>query len=156
MNLQPIDSSASKQEEIDLLNKVAKLFGKGTYMADFFSEKLLGWVEEQLKNDFPPELYEAAAHEKDEHSKTLASSLKKDKRIAELEAMVESQKDSIATIRDSNYLNVSGLEADIDSYRTKWEQESYRADGLVASNTQLQEEVKRLKAMIFDLEHPSK
>lgn len=57
MNIQPITSQASKAEEIAILNKVAQVFQPGTYIHDLFTERFLSWVETQLKNDFPPDVF---------------------------------------------------------------------------------------------------
>lgn len=156
MNLTPITGTASKQEEIDLLNKVAKLFGSGTYVHDFLSEIALGWVEQKIRDDFPPELYEALIHEQGEHSKTLSKLLK-------CQSELETTRSSLDTISEGYNRLVEEIEAlkrehkeDIKSYRDAHEDISSKCDGLVASNTQLHKEVKRLKVMLFDLEHPSK
>ena len=136
MNLQPIDGTASKQEEIDLLHKVAKLFGNGTYIHDFLSESTLGWVETQLKNDFPPELYEAMIHEHNEHSKTLGKLLVEQReRKEELRKWTDLEQElHTAAITLEKHLRAVEEEQviDVQTYRNALEETASRNDGLVA------------------------
>lgn len=62
MNIQPLQVHASRAEELDALRKVARLFPEGTYMHDLFSNDLIEWVNQQMKVDFPPDVFGALNH----------------------------------------------------------------------------------------------
>lgn len=158
MNLQPINGTASKQEEIDLLNKVAKLFGKGTYMADFLNEATLGWVESQLKDDFPPELYEALQSECNEHGKTLSKLLKVQQELEQeirlhgatasgYAGQVDRLAEEVKRLKEDRISYIDSMSSSIDEVRA--ERNDAEAKLMVA-----QTEVNRLKIEVYDLTHP--
>jgi len=48
----------SKAEEIEIIEKLHAAFkGSDTYLASLFTDDFLGWVSNQIKNDFPPDVY---------------------------------------------------------------------------------------------------
>lgn len=158
MNLQPIDSTASKQEEIDLLNKVAKLFGNGTYVHDFLSEITLGWVEQKIKNDFPPELFEAYIHEKDECNAVMGKLLKAEAELTRSEKFREEATATynrreqemtmeISRLKEERIRYIDSMSASIDEVRA--ERNDAQAKLMVT-----QTEVNRLKIEVYDLTHP--
>ena len=53
------DHDLSKAEEIAIIEKLHEFFkGSDTYLKSLFSDDFLGWVSQQIKNDFPPDLYD--------------------------------------------------------------------------------------------------
>jgi hypothetical protein len=157
MNIQPITSIASKAEELALLQKCASLFSEGTYVHELLSKETIEWIEDQMRNDFPCNLYEHWQSELQAHSTTLASLLKKEQFFKdEYEKMKQAYDNKVTYCQrletDLTQRNINH-EIDIQTCRNAFEEISFKNEGLVASNTQLREEVARLKIMIFDMEH---
>lgn len=53
-----LSKDATKEQEIQFINKLAKTVEPGTYLSNLFTPKLITWVEQAIKNDFPPDLFE--------------------------------------------------------------------------------------------------
>ena len=58
IRIKNINSQSSKQEEIDFINTFAEKIPRGTYLIDLFSDNLLTWIEQRIKSDFPPDIWQ--------------------------------------------------------------------------------------------------
>ena len=56
--MKQITKDSSKSDEIECIESVAKAIPEGTYLKDLFSREFISWVSEQIRNDFPPTLWE--------------------------------------------------------------------------------------------------
>jgi hypothetical protein len=99
MNIKPVPTSASKAEEMTALRKVATVFEPGTYMADLFSPDLINWVEIQLSNDFPPDIFSI-----------LDSSAQN---LSEAEQRARNLTDQIRAVTDDSVRKINRLEGEI-------------------------------------------
>lgn len=52
-----VESDAGKAEELQALLKFAHHMPEGSYLSMLFTQDLLGWVEEKIRWDFPPDIY---------------------------------------------------------------------------------------------------
>lgn len=53
-----LEPDPCKADEIGLIERCAQEFdNSGTYLQSFFTPALAAWVAEQIRNDFPPDLY---------------------------------------------------------------------------------------------------
>lgn len=157
MNIQPLTKDASKQEEIDLLHKVAKLFPAGTYLASLFSEGMLAWVEECIKSDFSAELYESMLQERDKLWKQKSMVAHQGAELIrsrkQYDAMVQSYQtkvDMLETSLENSKVYLikyqDRMSLSIDEVRA--ERNDAKAKLMVA-----QTEVNRLKVEMYDLTH---
>jgi hypothetical protein len=56
--LKALSDDPSKQEEIDFLEAIAThATSKDTYLKSLFTDSLVHWVNSQIKNDFPPDIW---------------------------------------------------------------------------------------------------
>jgi hypothetical protein len=55
----PLTGTSSKAEEIAALEKFAALCGSGSYLASVFTNQFLGWVEQGIKDDVCPDIFDA-------------------------------------------------------------------------------------------------
>jgi hypothetical protein len=54
-----LNTNSLKVEEIEALKEIADLLPDGTYLKSLFSTKLVEWAEQNILNDFPPDIMEA-------------------------------------------------------------------------------------------------
>lgn len=72
----PLTKESSKQDEIVFLNAAADACPEGTYLHDFFTPNLVAWVEEMIRNDFPPDLHQVVLTAHADHDRELAQARK--------------------------------------------------------------------------------
>lgn len=61
----------TKAQEIAALREFAARRDHNSYLAPLFSEKLIGWVENQIRVDAPPDLYGTLAGERNLYKQTM-------------------------------------------------------------------------------------
>jgi len=110
-----LSKNPSKAEEIEFVEQVAALVPDGAYLKELFTTQFVGWVSEQIKNDFPPNLaewYFASLIEVSEKvgqiqaiNQTFDNTLKaKDAQIVALNSLV----DSLRSRNDALYAEIEG------------------------------------------------
>jgi chromosome segregation ATPase len=160
MNLTPLTSTASKQEEIDLLKKVSTLFQHGTYTADLFSEMFLSWHEQQLRNDFPPNVMDILTDARNQANKSEAARLQAlmqlDQEKGKLKVL-EAQRAEEITRSDKlynhlmdNYNHISGRLDETQDKLTEAHNKYFQATDQLKD---LESLVIKLKAQLFDLQN---
>jgi len=135
----------AKAEEIVVLEKLQKIYsGTDTYLKDFFTDKLVGWVSQQIKNDFPPDLYDwgfgvsQPLKEEIEDLKNTIEFWKKETEGLAANVKIQSERsDALTGTVAQLYEDKSDLEDIIDK----------KADAIDA----LEMEVVALKAKLYDL-----
>lgn len=80
-----LTSKSSKADEIEALNEMATECGKGSYLADLFSPKMITWVTRQIELDGICDLYEAMTAGADREEALLAQLAESKGRISRLE-----------------------------------------------------------------------
>lgn len=158
--LTAIPRDASKAEEIQWIETAAKLAtaNSGTHLADLFTGRMVTWVTEQIKNDFPPDLY-GHMIQADKDAAETSSKLRGeiDRLTAELSRHFKQNKD----VMDALQRETDAANELAETRRIQRDHEMERGKLLVADNDELvrnledaNEEIRRLKLMIFDMEHP--
>lgn len=148
-----LTKSATKAEEISWFESVAQSVEPGTYLADFFTKGTVNWVVSQIRNDFPPELYEYYAKAQDDEGKARAE-------VGKVEAELARSKETVNT-REAAY---NRLVEQFENFRNTANATEYRLHGeigkLCSEKSDLETEVEALKAKItslkadiYDLEH---
>jgi len=49
------DQFSGKADEVEFLEKIAKVVPENSYLASMFTHKFIAWAEGEIKNDFPPD-----------------------------------------------------------------------------------------------------
>lgn len=151
MNIKPVPSSASKADEMAALRKVATIFEPGTYLADLFSPALIEWVQTQLDNDFPPDIFSV-----------IDSSAQN---LMEAEQRARNLTDQLRAVTDDAVRKIEALNAEINlkvefidrvrDDREEWKEayltETERLTEERAKSASLENEVTKLKARLYDL-----
>lgn len=148
-----LTKSASKADEIKWIETVAGLVQTGTYLESFFQKDLVTWVCEQIKNDFPPEIWEYYRGEIEENGNARVA-------VQEMETRLASAKSANAQLNE----NYQKLQEQINGVSASLRTANEKIQELVTKNFYAEEthekeieaqaaEIMKLKAMIFDLEH---
>lgn len=80
----PVNGNTSKADEIALLYGFANLCQQGSYLNGLFSREFVTWVEENIKNDFPPDMFDHLKGAREEVSKYITALAATERRISEL------------------------------------------------------------------------
>lgn len=123
-------------------------------MSSLFTNYFFAWIENRMRYDLPCDLYGVFLSERSDHHKTLNKIVNLKQELQNKETVIEGFRKANAALNERFDTFQIEKEADICSYREAFEVASFKNDGLIASNNQLHEEVKRLKAEIYDLTHP--
>lgn len=154
-------ADATKQEEIDFLKLLASSLSENSYLRGLFSDRLIFWVSEQIKNDFPcdvwdlevarlmSELNQKAGEltlEKTDNQR-LQNDLKREKEASAIHAEAAAHRieflDNCLKSRDDQIEYLVQHEAELTS-----EAADLRSQLALATQKCLE-----LKARIYDLEH---
>lgn len=153
MNLQPVHASSSKQEEIALLKEVAKLFPDGSYLYWLISDSLIGWAELQLKGDILPNIMEEVESLKTAVFKAEQLHQQMNSTANDLRNANETLSNRIENMRQDKIELQARFNELANDAKNEINAKNDLIDGLAASNDQLHNEIKRLKAEIYDLTH---
>jgi hypothetical protein len=94
--MKPTDQ-LTKQDEIDALRRFAAKWQPGSYLHSFFTDQLLQWVENQIKSDFPPDLYGNKEFQAGYENQSLVASVQR------LEKEKKELRDQLSNARTENY-----------------------------------------------------
>lgn len=145
-------TSTTKQEEIETIEKLQKSFaGTGSYLASLFSEKMVAWVAEQIRNDFIPDLYGAFMFTEEEAGR-VGEAARSELRQAEAEikrltselSMAQESRDRQATMKEQ----YKGLYETTSQQLVEMNGERNQA---VADLEAANQKIIELKARLFDL-----
>jgi hypothetical protein len=112
------DAMTSKAEEVGVLAKLADRMPDNTYLGMFFTNKLLFWFTDQVRQDWSTDIFASYEHAKEEHQKVcdlnveLNEDLKRQERM--LTKDVEDWKriaQQNANDRDDNYRKMVDFES---------------------------------------------
>lgn len=151
MTQKQYDSQSSKQEELDGLTRLARVFKSGSYLYDFFTPDLLNWVAEQIKNDFVPDLMGYVKSAEAEARKWHAEFTNAEARHAEEVKTLELEQKAL----DSEYVNserrLKYCQENADRQAKELDDFGVAYSQSLTANSELKSEVKRLEAEIVSL-----
>jgi hypothetical protein len=148
----------SKADEIKVLEKLEGIFkGTDTYLASLFNCHLSGWVEKRIKNDFPPDIFEAYRHREEELQKK-ADDANKAASIFQGEAhaakrILEEEQKTVKSLSEDLRISEDLRERETDKVALAHELHEDAVVGLEELNRQLEEkdqEIVKLKAALYD------
>lgn len=151
------DHETSKQEEIELLEKLTEnLGGSQSYLSNLFTPALFEWAGEMILEDFAPDIYKnyTEAHEKLRIGAQAFNKLTRD--LDDHKAAIEEQKKSLILIcEESNERaeEIRQLESGMTEMRRS------RTNAIIEGNAQavllgqMKTEILNLKAALYDFEH---
>lgn len=125
----------NKGEEIALFNKLVSFFeNSDTYLAEFFNKELSGWLENQIRSDFPANIYENLqyAEQEAEHANY---------RLSEAQAEITNLKDQLGEER-RRYTKLNENFETLVKVNTNT---SYENDKLVQENEHLRLQIRRME-----------
>jgi len=153
----------NKTLEIEILQNMSDAFkDTDTYLASLFTQELVNWATEQIRNDFPPDIFdffrreEAAAHaQRQDANEALTNEkmnvddlgkevdrLKKEVKEAE-QALDEAKEETAAYAQEHMQDNIQSQKA--------YEELATESTKLCQSLDTRDKEVLRLKAEVYDL-----
>ncbi len=150
-----LTKKASKPEEIAHLQALAGTIEPGTYLDSLFSGPFMTWVAEQIKNDFPPDLFEYYKQEQVE-----ATSARNGKAQAEREAealrdklkMATAAYDQAGATAASTIQNLQAIKHDYEGQIAQLQTRLETAREAAAANAEdLNAQIVNLKAKLYDL-----
>lgn len=155
----------SKQDEMDVLKKLQEKFqGNHFYLASLFTPQFTGWCSQKIRDDVGPDLYawwEGADSDKGrklEDARVEIERLKNEYNSFEekhnfmtnnLRKERESLKTELEAMIDEKAIEVNRVDLLVDTQR---ELQSNYSDACT-KNEDLEAEVLKLKAHLYDLEH---
>lgn len=159
-------SKTTKAQEIDILRTLVEAFSNGqSYLSSLFTTQLLNWAEEAIRNDFTVDIMDTVHHLQAQLIVASNDYDLLDKRTGDLIGRLESENHNLTTELEASKKIRNDIVQQNLMERASWEQiykERYEAyckgqDEIHALTTQVQDltaTVLRLKAKIYDLEHP--
>lgn len=160
----------SKQDEIDFLLRVAvhveQNGGHNIYLGSLFTNAMVEWVQARIMDDVSPDLYARYREVQAELQETKAMN---ERQVSLLENVADKHLSEVAGMKESFNSHVDDIMAswnrDKEKLRDGHDAFNQLAAEYARSQGQLKSmgedlaasalEVQRLKAMIFDLEHPA-
>lgn len=144
----------SKTEEIEAIEGLyAQVAGLGLYVTDLFTPGFVAWVSEQIKNDFPPDLYQWYTGAKQDRDNALA---KAQNDLANAKREIASAESAITALQDkakSDGEKINNLAIAYNNANDDITNLRYQMNDAESTIENLQSTVLRLKAHIYDLEH---
>ena len=142
-----LNTTAFKADELAWLKKVAGLVEEGTYLSSLFTEQLVNWCENQMRNDFPCNLYallEAArenSRQHESHGKALEADLSSTRQALLKEGQrIEWLKERREEERERNAQLLAAHQHRGDELDKTWDELQAKDD-----------EILHLKARLYDL-----
>jgi len=158
MTLTKITAQSSKADEMAFIAAVAAQAPEGTYLSDLFSEQMLGWVNEQIKNDGCCDLYGTLENAWRETSQARSDVAKVQ---AELSTAKRTEQQAARSFAEAARYNetcikelqarIQSLELSIENVRNDRSKVQHDFNQLRAEHDEAQNEIRRLKATIFDM-----
>lgn len=148
-----LGNDPSKAEEISFFNEIAESIPQNSYLKDFFRREVISFVEEQIRNDFPADIWDWLNQEEkikfyqkdlDEKTKTIFSMTEQSNDYL---AVIDSLKDQ--TQRQSSEI----IDADTKIRNLSDQAQNLRFEiiGLESKICEKDLEIIKLKARLFDL-----
>jgi hypothetical protein len=145
-----LSSTASKAEEIEHLETFAASLERGTYLADAFNPNLIGWIAQNIKSDIIPNMHEWIVFGDTELRKELEAERKAAKEakaeLSWIERQMEEKDAWIAELEERVNQRNGMVEAQAEAI----DKLQGTVEGLERKNAELEAEITRLKAMLFD------
>jgi predicted transcriptional regulator len=154
--MKTLTTNSSKEEEIQFLKEVASMCGSGSYLHSLLSSSLVSWTELQIRNDFSCDVFEnweSAERQRDVNANSVKILTQK---LADANALVESTKEEHQFYVGAAETTKAMLDTQLEAMTDQWHQaldEKHEFKVLAADRA---EEIIRLKAALYDLEHPNK
>jgi hypothetical protein len=157
-----LENDASKLEEIEYLHKLAGAIASQTYLSNLFKPEMIGWVEQSIRDDGCPDIYEW--HECAENNARAARDAEMKMERA-LQAMQGKEAQTLQNFETA----LASKAKEVESYRRLWQEkiaefESLRnesgqwlsdrdekIEALEATNAAQAQTILELKARLFDL-----
>jgi hypothetical protein len=151
-----LEKNPTKQQEIDWLREVAASVPDGAYLAHLFSEAFVERVAAAVRSDVFPDF-------EDWHRRDCEDDSKNRLEMAELEGQVERLGSQLQKECEEHNVNVRSLNDRITMLRNQLDEahlrNSEQYDRLLGLEDELvlrDDKILRLKAMLWDLEHPER
>lgn len=155
-----VSTASSKAEEWQTLMEMAACAERGSYLESLFSGELLNWVKDQMANDFPCDIMDHLRHASDEVQEAQRLQAKAEAAVKHYEGTIKDLEGSLAR-REELMNNQTALIRQRNDEIGDLTQQLLSKDGdynrlaELAEDAQnaLKDEIIRLKAEIYDLEH---
>lgn len=146
-----LSKSPLKAEEILFMEEIAQSVQGDTYLKDLFSPDMVGWVNNQIRSDFSPSLYEffrQTEDERDQAKRDLGA-------VANQKDLMISYRDTIIEEKEANIIllgkSIEHLRSDYQDARITISGQLEEIEQMRKYLEQTQWEVIQLKAKLYDL-----
>ena len=161
MNIPNLEN-ASKQEEIDFLHALAGALSKDSYLSSLFSDRLVTWATEQIRNDFTCDIWDLEVsrlmQELNQKSAELTVEQRDNQRLQRDVKALKERIDAAGNYaaEQIEFLNKAIINRD-DQIAYLTDRNAELATGFNDATAKIAErdrKIQELKARIYDLEHP--
>lgn len=154
--MKTLNTQSTKAEEIQFLKEIASAAGTGSYLHSLLSTKLVGWMESQIRDDFGCDLmgnWELAEEQLTESTREIRA-LNTQLNVAHADAKKakEEHESQIGMIETTLHM----LDTQLADMTNQWHQALDEKHELKVLAQDRADEILRLKAALYDAEHPSK
>jgi len=152
-----IYNDMAKAEEIKILDKLTKCFVENpdNYLASLFTAEFLGWATNQIRDDIMVDVMQHINdYSKDDEIRELKQELDSQKKVTELNA--EETDKLEREIREGEDFICTDLKPQIQILESEKHELMAEASTKLDDIHNLEQENTRLKAKLYDLEHPDK
>lgn len=150
MNLNPVTSSASKAEELAALKKAAQLFQPGTYLHDLFTERFFDWIENQMRNDFPPDVYDVIDALQKEAAQANGARIQAETEAARTKKEAARESETMTTQNRLLNESLARLQRESLEWESMYAEARHECESLRSQAAAAQDEITRLKAKLYD------
>jgi len=162
MTISKLQADPSKQQEIDFLNEVAESIPECSYLKGLFTEHLVSWATQKIRDDWALDLFDLYNAETnrvlimESENRKLASQLERadkerqeqideiKKHVAHYRELYENQCDVVRKYQKE----LSNVTGELNLSRSEWSEEEDRYNTCIE---QLEEQVKDLKSKLYDM-----
>jgi hypothetical protein len=155
IKMKTLNTQSTKEEEIQFLKKVASAAGDGSYLHSLLSTKLVGWMEDQIHNDFGCDLmgnWELAEEQLTE-SKRATRILEQQLEVAN-NLLKSTEAEYEARVKHAESIQHQ-LGEQLMDMTNQWHQALDEKHELEVLAQDRADEILRLKAALYDAEHPA-
>ena len=157
-------ADATKQEEIDFLKLLANSLSENSYLRGLFSDRLVFWASEQIKNDFPCDVWDLEVERLMKELNQKIGELTVEQRDNQrLQNDLQREKEANASRADAYTRRTEFLESCLKSRDDQIEYFNQHVAELTIETADLRSQLAlatqkqlELKARIYDLEHGEK
>ena len=147
-------SDSTKVDEISVLEQIAESMPSGSYLRDFFSNPLVSWVSEQIRNDFPADLMDWYRQEEKRSQNEQSNRLAVEHQLANLKDKMEKEQVAQAEFEARVEERIARQNKQNEQLAAGYQELYDRIAALEEERDAANRKVIELKVKLFDIQNP--